>query len=73
MKADLYVQGHFWATVDVPPNSLLDLLAQGMISRAERLCTELQDDLNALADVDCQISLRLKMPVPFPPHRDTRP
>lgn len=67
MKADLYVQGHFWATIEVPGDSLLALLAQGMISRAERLATQLQDDLNALEGVDCSISLRIKKPVSFTP------
>lgn len=67
MKADLYVQGHFWATIDVPGDSLLALLAQGMISRAERLAHQLKSDLNALEGVNCSISLRLKSPVAFSP------
>jgi len=62
MKADLYVQGHFWATIDLPGDSLLALLANGMITEAQRKAHQLHDDLIAIDGVTCSISLRVKQP-----------
>ncbi|MBA7639367.1 hypothetical protein ES703_47025 [subsurface metagenome] len=68
MKADLYVQGHFWATIDVPGDGLLALLASGMITEAQRKADQLQADLNAIDGVVCSIHLRLKEPVTYTVH-----
>jgi len=70
MKADLYVQGHFWASIDVPGDSLLALLAKGMISEANRKAQQLANELNDLDQVQCSISLRIKDPVSFTPDTD---
>ncbi|GAI13699.1 unnamed protein product, partial [marine sediment metagenome] len=58
MKADLYVQGNFWATVDVPDDGLLTLLAKGMITEAQRKAQQLRRDLDSLDGVQCSISIR---------------
>ncbi|GAI80379.1 unnamed protein product [marine sediment metagenome] len=68
MKADLYVQGHFWGTIDVPGDGLLALLAKGMITEAQRKAEQLRQDLDSLDGVSCSISLRLKEPVTYSPH-----
>lgn len=60
MKADLYVQGHFWGTIDLPGDSLLALLAKGMITEAQQKAEQLRQDLNDLDGVSCSISLRLQ-------------
>jgi len=65
MKADLYVQGHFWATINVPGDSLLALLASGMIVEAQRKADQLKADLEAIDSVACSIHLRFKTPVTF--------
>lgn len=67
MKADLYVQGHFWATIDVPGDSLLALLAKGMITEATEKADQLHQDLDSLDGVTCSISLRVKEPVTYAP------
>jgi len=69
MEADLYVQGRFWATVDVPSGGLLDLLAQGMITQTTEKAAQLQSDINDIDGAYCCISLRWK--VPAPPPNDT--
>ncbi len=67
MKADLYVQGHFWATIDVPGDSLLALLAKGMITEAQQRADQLKADLNGIDGVKCSIHLRLQDRVIYPP------
>jgi len=66
MKADLYVQGNFWATIDIQPDGLLALLAQGIITEATKKATQLQSDLNSIDGVNCSVSLRWPMPVAAP-------
>ena len=73
MKADLYVQGNYWATIDVPGDGLLALLAQGMITQAKQKAAQLQRDLNDLDGVVCSISLRLQAPTTYPPGADHQP
>ena len=67
MKADLYVQGDFWATVIVPGDSLLALLAKGMITEANRKAAQLATDLANLDQVQCSINLRFRHPVDYTP------
>jgi len=67
MKADLYVQGHFWATIDVPGDSLLALLAKGMITETTHKCAQLKVDLAALDSIQCVISLSVKGTTIYPP------
>lgn len=67
MKADLYVQGHFWATIDLPGHSLLALLAKGMLTAAQYKADQLKADLEAIDGVECQISLRIKETIAYPP------
>lgn len=62
MKADLYVQGNFWATIIVPGDSLLALLTKGMITEATRKAAQLANDLNDLDQVQCSINLRFRHP-----------
>jgi len=67
MKADLYVQGSFWATIVIPGDSLLALLAKGLITQANRKPQQLTDDLANLDQVQCSINLRFREPVTYPP------
>ena len=67
MKAELYVQGHFWATIEIPGDGLLALLAAGMISHTEHRADELKRYLEHLAQVHCAISLRAKQPLRYHP------
>ncbi|MBA7569742.1 hypothetical protein ES708_11483 [subsurface metagenome] len=73
MKADLYVQGHFWATIEVPGDSLLALLAKGMITEANEKVTQLARELTDLTQVRCSLSLRLHKPVASIPPSETGP
>ncbi|MBA7581819.1 hypothetical protein ES708_23730 [subsurface metagenome] len=71
MKADLYVQGNFWATVDVPDDGLLALLPKGMIIEIQRKAEQLRQDLDSLDGVQCSISIRYQHPATDIP--DTEP
>jgi len=62
MKADLYVQGNFWATIELPGDSLLALLATGMIMEATRKGHQLAKELKDLAQVQCSVNLRFRHP-----------
>ena len=66
MKADLYVQGHFWATIDLPADSLLALMAQGMISHAKQRAAKLEAELNSIDSVRCTVSLNFREAATFP-------
>lgn len=70
MKADLYVQGNFWATIIIPSDSLLALFAKGMITEANRKAAQLATDLSNLDDVKCSIHLRFRHPVTDTPDTD---
>ncbi|MBA7633504.1 hypothetical protein ES703_41072 [subsurface metagenome] len=65
MKADLYVQGNFWATIIIPGDSLLALLAKGMIAEANLKAQQLARELNDLDQVQCSVSLRFSDPVTY--------
>ena len=67
MKADLYVQGQFWASIDVPGDSLLALLAKGMLTEVTEKADQLKHDLELVDGVACSIHLRIKDPVSFIP------
>ena len=67
MKADLYVQGNFWATLIIPGDSLLAVLAKGMIDEANRKAQQLAKELNDLNQVQCSINLRFRHPVDYTP------
>jgi len=67
MKADLYVQGHFWATIVIPGDSLICLLAMGMITSANQKAQQLANELNDLDQVHCSVSLRFQDPTTYPP------
>ncbi|MBA7690790.1 hypothetical protein ES703_99322 [subsurface metagenome] len=73
MKADLFVQGHFWATIDLPGDSLLALLAKGMITEAQQKAEQLRQDLDSLDGVTCSISLRVKEPVTYTSNSEAGP
>ena len=62
-----FSQGHFWATIDVPGDSLLALLANGMIIEAQRKADQLKADLDRIDGVECSIHLRIKGVVIYPP------
>ncbi|MBA7540161.1 hypothetical protein ES705_32455 [subsurface metagenome] len=74
MKADLYVQGHFWATIDVPGDGLLALLAKGMITEANEKAAQLARELTDLGQVRCSVSLCIRHGPPYPtPTGDQHP
>jgi len=60
MKADLYVQGHFWATIEIPGDSLLALLAKGMITEANEKAAQLARELTDLDQIQCTVSLCIR-------------
>lgn len=60
MNADIYVQGVHWATIDIPPHSLLGILAQGLVTLTLRHAAQLEQDLITLDAISCSISLRVK-------------
>jgi len=66
MKADLYVQGLFWATVDVPDDGLLAMLADGTLTHATERASQLQHDFDNIDGIKCSISLRFSEPVADP-------
>lgn len=65
MKADLYVQGHFWATIIIPGDGLLALLAKGMIAEANLRAQQLTTVIDDLDQVHCSVSLRFEEPVTY--------
>jgi len=60
MKANLYLQGNFLASIEIPGDSLLALLAKGMITEATQKAQELARELNDLDQVRCSVSLRIQ-------------
>jgi len=73
MKADLYLQGNFWATIVIPGDGLLALLARGMITEANRKASQLVNELNDLDQVQCTINMRISHPVNFTPDSEVGP
>jgi len=73
MKAELYVQGNYWATIEIPGDSLLALLAKGMIVEATRKAEQLAKELPDLAQVQCSINMRIRHPVDYVPHPELAP
>lgn len=73
MKANLYLQGHFWASINLPGDSLLALLAKGMITEANRKPQQLADELNNLDQVECSISLRILGKPTYIPKTERQP
>lgn len=65
MKADLYVQGHFFGSIDLPGDGLLALLANGMITEAQRKADQLKNDLKRIDGVTCSISLCYRLPATY--------
>jgi len=73
MQAHLYVQGNFWASIVIPGDSLLALLAKGMIDQANAKAQQLAKDLNDLDQVQCSISLRLRNTPTYIPETEADP
>jgi len=71
MKADLYVQGRFWATIIIPGDSLLALLAKGMITEANEKAAQLARELTDLDHVQCSVSLCIRHGPTYPVPDDT--
>jgi len=67
MKADLYVQGNFWATIEIPGESFLALLAKGKVTEASAKLEQLAHDLNSLEGVQCSVSLRIQETITYTP------
>ncbi len=65
MKADIFIQGHLCATISIPSDSLLGLLARGMITEAAPKLQRLARDLSDLDQVQCSVSLRIRTPTPY--------
>lgn len=73
MKANLFIQGHFWASIDIPGDGLLALLAKGMITEANEKAAQLARELTDLNDVQCTVTLSIRhAPTysPWPPDTD---
>ncbi len=60
MKADLYVQGQYWASIDIPGDSLIALLAKGMITKANEKAAQLARELTDLDHVECTVTLSIR-------------
>ncbi len=60
MKADLYVQGVYQATIDLQPNGLIALVAKRMTAFAEDTAKLLKPHPANIAGISCTISLRYK-------------
>ena len=60
MKANLFVQGHFWASIDIPGDSLIALLAKGMITEANEKAAELARELTDLDQIQCTLTLSIR-------------
>jgi len=73
MKADLYVQGNYWATIEIPGDSLLALLAKGMITEASDKLDALANELNDLDHVQCSVSLHIRETVAYNSHPELGP
>lgn len=73
MKADVYIQDHYCGSIDVPGDSILALLAQGMIAAATQKASQLKADLEGIDGVQCSINLRFTKPVTFTPELETEP
>ena len=68
MKADLYVQGNFWATIDLPEDSFFALLAKARITEAQQRADQLKADLETIHGVKCSITLPVKEPATYTVH-----
>lgn len=69
MKADLYVQGNYWATIDLPGHSLLAVLSKGILTHAQGQVHRLKEDLETLQGITCTISLSIKPPTTYSPSK----
>ncbi|MBA7556910.1 hypothetical protein ES705_49635 [subsurface metagenome] len=63
LAADLYVDGRFWATVQLPPRSPLVATAQALSAESYRQSSPLQDDTIPLAAAWTHLSLHLCRPI----------
>jgi len=58
MKADLYVQGHYQATIDLQDHGLIALVAKRMTAFSEDVAKLLKPHPANIAGISCTISLR---------------
>ena len=58
MKADLYVQGQYQATIDLPAHSPIALVAKVMTAFSEDVAKLLKPHPANIAGISCTISLR---------------
>lgn len=65
MKADLFVQGNYWASFDIPGDSLLALLAAGITATAEKTALRLQSEVGDLGHVECSVNIRWHHPTTY--------
>jgi len=65
MKADLFVQGDYWASFDLPGDSLLALLAAGITATAEKTALRLKSECGDLGQVECSVNIRWHRPVTY--------
>lgn len=63
LAADLYVDGRFWATVQLPARSPLVATAQALSTLSYRQSSPLQDDMIALDPAWTHLSLHLCRPI----------
>ncbi|GAI67686.1 unnamed protein product [marine sediment metagenome] len=73
MKADLFVQGRFWASIDIPGDSLLALLSKGMITEANEKAAQLARELTDLDQIQCTVTLCIRHGPPTQPPLITWP
>lgn len=65
MRADIYVQGDFWASITIPGDSLIALLAKGMITEANEKVEHLATELADLDQVQVSVNMHLRHPVTY--------
>lgn len=63
LAADLYVDGRFWATVQIPTDSPLVATAQALSAESYHQSWLLQDDMIALDPAWTHLSLHLCRPI----------
>jgi len=68
MKANIYLEGAFWATIEIPGDSPLATLAQALANQANELQPTFTTNHLTAEDVNCAITLNLK-PSSYPSHR----
>lgn len=70
MRANIYLEGAFWATILIPGDSPLATLALGLANQAAPYSYSTLHPKPTIDDVTCTISLSLKPSKYPPPHTE---